>query len=247
MTIDRSPFRYVRWIAEDIFVWPFRMMLVVCVIIDVLVWRFANGSQTIRGPGRVPVDMPHGLQMIVWGTGLTVVTLMTIGGIVGTDLERGYYRAWFSKPMSPMWFYLQRFIAGGIAVLLLPLVLGAGLALALHGNMGLSADLMTQVALGYLLVGGATLLASIFTSRGWLLVFLLAFMQNTLAGFDQLNTLPAWLLSVHAVLPPFQLVRASLAAPHGSELSHVLGYGLGMVAVSLALLRFRPLGNGVTT
>src|ERR1051326_2361521 len=31
------------------------------------------------------------IQLAVWGMCLTVAILMTVGGIVGTDLERGYY------------------------------------------------------------------------------------------------------------------------------------------------------------
>lgn len=254
MKRSHSPVRYLPWLSRDAIVWPLRFFALAAVGVSLLVWRFAAKMHVpkpgeVRFSGRATPDISSIAQLIqvgVWNTCLTVAILMTVGTIIGTDLERGYFRTWFSKPMSPMWFYLQRYLIGAVVVLVCPLMLGAGLALA-TGESGVTADLMAQIALAYLLVGSATTLASRFMSKGYLLVFLLSIMQNILHGFATRDFLPGWLLQLHRLLPPFYLVQPGLPAPHGGDLWHIVGYGAGMLALVLVLLRARPLGSGLST
>jgi hypothetical protein len=256
MNRSHSPVRYLPWLSRDAIVWPLRLFALAAVSVSLLVWRFAarmhlpkSGQVQFSSRATVSPEISSVAQMIqvgVWNMGLTVAILMTVGTIIGTDLERGYFRTWFSKPMSPMWFYLQRYLIGGVVVLVCPLMLGAGLALG-TGDTGVTPDLMAQIALAYLLVGSATTLASRFMSKGYLLVFLLSIMQNILHGFATRDFLPGWLLQLHRLLPPFQLLQPGLPAPHGGDLWHVVGYGAGMLALVLILLRTRPLGSGLST
>jgi hypothetical protein len=258
MTRDRSPFRYVPWVGRDAVVWPFRWFVFAIGVVCFIVWRFAEKMHVPSRPSTafgnsgmpLPENVAEMMQISVWNTVMTVTILMTIGGIVGLDLERGFYRSFFSKPMSPLWYYAQRWLAGAAVVLLCPVVFGLGLALALHGTTGLSWDLMGQIGLAYLLVGGATLLLSMFSSKGWLLVFLISFVQNILGGIGRpggVNILPAWLVVMHKALPPFQLLRPGLPVPHGGDLALLVGYGAGMLIVSAVVLRMRPLGSGINS
>jgi hypothetical protein len=254
MNQDRSPVRYLPWLSRDAVLWPLRLFALAALGVSLLIWRFAS-KMHLPKPGQVRLDgratpeianIAQLTQVGVWNLCLTVAILMTVGTIIGTDLERGYFRTWFSKPMSPMWFYLQRFLIGGVVILACPLLLGAGLALATGGSSGITPDLMGQIGLAYLLVGGATTLASRFMSKGYLVVFLVSIMQNVLHSFASRDFLPGWLLQLHNLLPPFYLVQPGLPVPHGGDLWHIAGYGAGMLALVLFLLRTRPLGSGLS-
>jgi hypothetical protein len=253
MNRDRNPLRYTPWIARDLFVWPLRLFLLAAVGVSLLVWRFASkmGSHPNTSFNGVPLGgtatLAQSVQMGVWSLCLTVAVLMTVAGIVGTDLERGYYRSWFSKPMSPLWYYLQRLMLGAVVILLCPLALGVGLAMATHGATGVTGVLLSQIALAYLLLAGATMLVSLFSSRGWLLVFVISILQHTLGAFSRGEVLPRWLLLLHRALPPFQLVQPAPVGLSGADLWHVVGYGTGMLVAALVILRVRPLGAGITT
>ncbi|MGH7584517.1 MAG: hypothetical protein ACREL5_14975, partial [Gemmatimonadales bacterium] len=253
MTSNDSPLRYLPWFVRDAVVWPLRMFVLGAVLVSVLVWRF---KANMHLPGGHPgpgnpfgsgiTSIAQMMQVSVWALCLTVAILMTVGGIVGTDLERGYYRSWFSKPMAPYWYYLQRWLVGAVVILVTPVVLGLGLAASL-GQTGLSWSFMAQIALAYLVIASATMLVSIFTSRGWLVVFLLAILQGVLSQVARSGLIPMWLVRIHQALPPFHLVGMRAPLPHGGDLWHVVLYGVAMLVAALALLRFRPLGSGITT
>ncbi|HEY4320161.1 MAG TPA: hypothetical protein VGM77_03195 [Gemmatimonadales bacterium] len=246
MKRDLNPFRYVRWLARDAMVWPLRVFLLLGALLSLIVWRFATNMHIPRAaPGGASIsDSAQAVQLGVWGTCLVVAILMTIGGIAGTDLERGYYRSWFSKPMSAWWYYLQRFLLGAIVIAILPLYLGLGLKLGLGSSTGVTWVLMGQFGLSYLLVASATFLLSIFIARGWLFVFLIAILQNVIEQMVKSGFAPKWLGWMHDALPPFQLLGVSNPLPHGGPLWHILGYGAGMLVAALLLLRYRPLGAG---
>ncbi|MEP6590312.1 MAG: hypothetical protein ABJC19_03930 [Gemmatimonadota bacterium] len=241
MTRDRSPLRYVPWLALDIVKVQLALFATVAVGLPLVILRLQKSMGTAPEAAVV--------QSGTFTAVLTIAVLMAIGGAIGGDLKGGYYRAWFSKPISPWWYYLQRWLLGGIAVLLAPLMLGGVLALVLHRGSGITGDLMLTVALGYLLVGSACLLFSNFTARDWLVVFLLSFMQQRLAQVVEASgnfgvTLPTWLVWLEKTLPPFHLINAMKPALHGNELLHVLGYGVAMLAAALVIVQVRPLGSG---
>lgn len=255
MKRSHSGVRYLSWLTRDAVLWPGRFFALAAVGVCLLVWRFAArmhvpkpGELRVNSrPGPLVTDVSQLIQVGVWNTCLTVAILMTVGTIIGTDLERGYFRTWFSKPMSPLWFYLQRFLIGAVLIVACPLVLGIGLMLATGGSTGVTADLMAQIGLGYLLVGSAAALASRFMSKGYLLVFLLSVMQNVLHTIAIRDFLPGWVLELHRLLPPFYLLQPGQPVPHGGELWHIVGYGGGMLLLVLVLLRTRPLGSGLST
>ena len=241
MTRDRSPLRYAPWLAFDVVKVQLALFAIVAVGLPLmLLWL-----QKRMGGAPEAASVQTG----TFTVSLTVAVLMAIGGAIGGDLKGGYYRAWFSKPMSPWWYYLQRWLLGAIAVLLAPLMLGGALALVLHRGSGITGDLMLTVALGYLLIGSACLLFSNFTARDWLVVFLLSFMQQRLAQVIEASgnfgvTLPDSLVWFYKALPPFHLINAMKPALHGNALWHVLGYGVAMLAAALVIVQVRPLGSG---
>jgi hypothetical protein len=242
MTRDRSPFRYLPWLARSVAEGPLALFVAVIIGLSLVLWRV---GQVARRPMTNAAELQDG----TWRVVLTVAVLIAVGGVMGTDVQRGYYRTYFSKPMAPAWFYLQRFLLGVAAVIVAPLLYGVGVRLALHTpDFGLHGTLFAAIAMGTLLIGGATLLLSTVTSRDWLVVFLLVFVQHRIGDVVQFTsrsgvTLPRWIVWPWRLLPPFHLVDPSVAL-HGSELAHVLLYGVGMIVAALAIMAYRPLGSG---
>ncbi len=244
MTRDRSPFRYLPWLARTVAVGPLALFAVAAVMVAIVLWRFH-----LAQPG-APVPSAGGIQGATWSVVLTVAVLIATGGVMGTDVQRGYYRSLFSKPMAPEWYYAQRFLVGAAAVLVTPLIYGVALRLLLHTtDFGWSGALFAGIGLALLLTGGATLLFSTITSRDWLVVFLLVFLQGRLAALVEMSQrfnapVPAWVVWIWRVLPPFHLIRTTAPGLHGSELVHVVAYGAGMMLAALLIMRYRPLGSG---
>ncbi len=240
MNRAHSPLRYVGRQAWDVARAPLLLFVIVSAGLAFVVWK-------IFGSRDLP-QIEQLLASLIAGT-LLIATLIASGGVAGTDIKQGYYRAWFSKPIAPWWFYLERWLLGGLAVLSIPVWLGLSLQVAFGKGNGMTWPLFGAVALGYLLIGGAVLLFSTITARDWLVVFLVYFFEMRLHDASEVLTrmgtdLP-W--AVHwalVVLPPFHLVAANQPLPTGADLVHVLGYGGGMVLAALLMLRYRPLGSG---
>lgn len=240
MTRDTSLLRYLPVHARDVARGPLALFVVVAAGLSFVLWRIFGGRE-------VP-DVADLLGGLVAGT-LMVAVLMASGGVAGNDIKQGYYRGYFSKPIAPWWFYLQRWLLGGIAVLSIPLWLGLGLAAAFGRGTGVTPELLGVVALGYLLIGGMVLLCSTVTARDWLVAFLIYFFQMRLheanTMLDRIGTEVHWALEgIVRVLPPFHLITPTTGLPSGGELVHALGYGAGLVIAALVVFRTRPLGSG---
>jgi hypothetical protein len=242
MSRNRSPLRYLPAQAVDVASGPLVFFATVAALICLVYWRLAQKSPEAVGDPATVVQTAIGML-------LTVAVLIAAGSVAGTDVASGFYRAWFSKPMAPWWFYLQRWLLGGVAVLTIPFLLGGGLHLLFGNGTGVTAELIGVVALGYLLIGGTLLLASVFTARDWLITFLLAFMQARLhdivgmikrTGGDP----PRLLELADRGLPPYHLISPMRGLPEGGDLWHVIGYGTALVVLALVLFVVRPLGSG---
>jgi hypothetical protein len=239
MKSDRSPFRYLPWLARDVASTAGILFVVVAVIVCVVIWRVMLAGQQGMMPSTAQI------QGTAFNQVMLVMSLIAAGGMVSGDLHGGYYRAYFSKPMATWWYYLQRWLLGGVAVLFTPLVFGTGLQLVLGQGLGITAQLMINLAIGYLLIGGAVFLLSVLTRRDWLLVFIIATAQKIIAGLVQSGLPISKVLKASwQALPPFHLIRPGQPVLQGTELVHVVAYGLTMVVVALVLLRVRPLGSG---
>lgn len=242
MTRNRSPLRYVPAHLVDVAQGPFALFAVVAVTICFVTWRLARNDPASMADPSLFVNR-------FVATVLTLAVLAAAGGVAGTDVGRGYYRAWFSKPMAPWWFYLQRWLLGGVAVLAIPPLIGLGLQLFFGNGTGVTLPVMEVTALAYLLVGGTVLLASVFTSRDWLFAFAITFIQARLDDIIKLMAMsktepPTMLTWAHRLLPPYHLISPITGVPKGEDLLHVVGYGVGLVAIAVVLLVVKPLGSG---
>lgn len=241
MSGSRSPWRYLRHHAYDVARAPLLLYVVASLGLGVVLWRMTRVTQDVPEPETL-------LSGLISGT-LVVAVLFACGGVAGVDIKQGYYRAWFSKPMAPWWYYLQRWLLGGLALLTAPLWLGLSLHLALRQGTGLSWEVFGVAGLGFLLIGGVVFLASTVTPRDWLVAFLVYFLQARLHDVVGIleraeQDIPRLMVMLHTILPPFHLVNRGDGLPTGLDLLHVVAYGLGLVVAALLVLTFRPLGSG---
>lgn len=242
MTRDQNPFRYLAVHTKDVA----RTQLLLFAVVSLglpIVMKQIMGDQTLNG-----LDVADLLRSMIGGT-IMIAVLMAAGGVAGNDRKQGYYRAFFSKPMAPWWYYLQRWVLGLVAVLTIPLWLALGFQVVFGQGSALDAELFATVGLAYLLIGGAVLLFSTVTARDWLVVFLIYFMQRRMQDVHDMfarsgQELPGSIDTILAVLPPFHVVAQIGELPSGQDLVHVLLYGVAMVGIALAVMAFRPLGSG---
>lgn len=235
MNRHTNALRYLPWLARDVARSAGVLYLLVLVAVSVVLWR-------IRGTGIL--TEPVLLQRQIFGATILVAVLVATGGMVSTDVHQGFYRSWFSKPMAPWWYYLQRWILGGLVLLAAPLIFGAILALIGDGH-GITWALLSHIALAYLLIGSAVFLASTLLKWDWLLVFLLSFAQGGLHNISLFGAeLPRTLDLIYRALPPFHLINPNGPVLEGRPLLHVIAYGAAMLVCALLVLTFRPLGSG---
>lgn len=237
MTRERSPLRYLGWHAMDVLRGPVLFYAIVAAMLSFISWRMSQVVPIVPTPDR--------FQAQTFEATLTLAVLIATAGIISADRQHGWYRVWFSKPITPWWFYLQRWLLGLGAVLLAPLFLGLGQLIILKNGTGITAALLGTIALGYLLIGGAALLLAHATQREYLVVFVLAAAQRGLANLVTLDVdLPTYVDVVYRVLPPFHLISPEAPMLTGRPLLHVVAYGLAMLVSALVLVEKRALGSG---
>lgn len=240
MSQDRSPLRYLRYHAMDVARGPLALFVLVSVGLVFIMWRMFGGED--------PPAIPDLLSGLIAGT-MLIAVLMATGGVAGNDIRQGYYRALFSKPFAPWWYYLQRWLLGGLAFLITPVWLGLCLQVAFGKGTGLTWELAGAAALGFLLIGGTVLFFSTMTSRDWLVAFMVYFLEMQLYNarniFERMGReVPVLMEGLVTILPPFHLLTPTTGLPEGMDLWHVVGYGVGLVTVAMLILATRPLGSG---
>ena len=236
--MSRWPLRYAPWMARDLAMGPGLIYLAVALL---AAWIVSQTGVTFSGgPG-----MGGTLLAKIVGQASLPFVLVATGGIVRTDLSEGYYRTLFSKPVSPVAYYLQRWLLGGVAVLVAVGLLVLAVAAGQRTAPVMDWPLLGRMALFYLLLVGLVFLISTLIRRDWIIALLIYILESVL---HQISTVgvhfsPFW-RGLVAVLPPFHLVTEGAAAPAGRALLHVLVYGLAMVGLALVVLHRRALGSG---
>lgn len=230
------PLRYLPWMAWDVARGPGAGMAVVGVLAAFLITSMTVVTNGSGGEAAV--------FLAILDFAVTVFALLATAGIVSADFALGYYRTLFARPVSPPLYYLQRWILGGAAVLI---VTGA-VGFAAAGRIG--ADLpigrvLVQSALFYLLLGGLVFLLSTVTRRDWLIAVVVVAAHAGLALARSLGAAASGAAAVlYAVLPPFGLVDVSEPVPVGADLLYVILYGIALVGAALSVIRLRPLARG---
>jgi hypothetical protein len=221
--------------ARDLAVGQGAVLVAVGILTWLIMGRITPAPSASQGPGMVEGALS---QMSL------PFLLYCSAAIVSNDRAHGYYRSFFSRPMSPAWYYFIRFLLGGVFFLLISPVLTLGMSLAI-GSFPYSWTILSQLALSYLLLGGLIFFLSTIMRYDWLFGLLVLMMQGVLHALKRNGVdLGAIWDSVLTILPPIYQASMNSPLPKGSGLTHVVLYGTGLVVAGLVLLRLRPLGTG---
>lgn len=179
--------------------------------------------------------------------GLTVLigALLVMNATLSTDRDKQHVRFLFSHPVSPVAFYLQRYLVGVAATSLAYLLVPIGYSAAVLDVSVLGA--FQAMLLACLVYGAITMLAAAITAKDGVLVigiFVIASVTQQVAATEQS---PRWVEITAAMLPPVHHVSAHIqmfTTGATREAMPLWGIGLwtvGMVAAALALVRRGPL------
>ena len=229
------PLRYARWMARDLFLSQGIMLLVIAVLTGIILARISPRLEAARG-AEILTAM---LSQLGW-----LFVLYLVGGMVSTDRVQGYYRSYFSRPVPPWGYYLQRWLLGGVVMALMIPVLYLAVGVVI-GWIRFPWELVAKASLLYLLFGGLCFFLSTLTRLDWTHAIVLYFLDFILYHLRQEGAkLSAILNFVADIIPPFHLTDPLKALPAGVDLFHCLAYGLALVLAALAVLRWRPMGVG---
>jgi hypothetical protein len=229
----RFPIAYARWELRDAARGPGLIVLAIAVLVGFILTRMP-AAQTFTTDGVVRAVASQSLFPLV---------LVVVAGMVGRDLGEGYYRAYFSRPVSPPLFYLQRWLVGGIVLLLYIPLLAAAVSVRTR-DFHVAGSMVGRAALLYLLLGGTVLFLSTLLRRDWIVAAGLYVLETIMhAVHMQGGGLRGLSRAIYAVLPPYH--AASLdGSPTQGEVWGAAAYGAGLVLAALAVLHWRALGTG---
>ena len=234
--MSAMPIRYLPWMTLDLA----RSAGLAVALVGVLA-AFLISSMTVvtSGTGGEATVFLGILDFAV-----TVFALLATAGIVSADFGLGYYRTLFARPVSPPLYYLQRWLLGGVLVLLATSVVGFAAAARIGAQLPIG-RVLVQSALFYLLLGGLVLLLSTITRRDWIIAALVVVAHAGLGLARSLGAAASGAAAVlYTILPPFGLVDVGEPVPAGADLVHVVLYGLALVLAALTVIRLRPLARG---
>ncbi len=239
-------FDYARWQLRDHVRGAGLVIVLFCTVMGLILWQVAKGNPGL-GDGAAVV-LATTLGQLAWP-----LIVLAVAGMVSTDRVDGFNRSLFSAPVTPAWYYLQRFLIGGVILATLPIVAAVAIRLSL-GAWAAPWVGVRGVLLLYALLGGLVFCWSTFGRRDWAIGVSLYLGQLALHGAREAGMpLPALLRELTPLLPPFHLVQfggmegrefVGAALPVGWDLLHYLGYAAGLLGIGIAVLLFRPMGSG---
>jgi ABC-type transport system involved in multi-copper enzyme maturation permease subunit len=230
------PLRYAGWTAWDVARGPGLGMVVVGALAALLITSLNVVTSGTSGDSMVFLG--------ILDFAVTIFVLLATAGMVSADFGSGYYRTLFARPVHPPLYYLQRWLLGAVAVLLVSSGVGAAAAARIGTALPIG-RVLAQAALSYLLLGGLVFLLSTVTRRDWLIAVLVIAAHAGLGLARSLGAAASGIAGLlYSVLPPISLVDMNEPVPTGSSLLHVLLYGGALVSLALGVIRFRPLARG---
>jgi hypothetical protein len=237
---------YARWQLRDHVRGAGLVIVLFATVLGLILWQVAKGNPGLAEGSEAVLATT--LSQLAWP-----LIVLAVAGMVSTDRVDGFNRSLFSAPVTPAWYYLQRFLLGGVILATLPVVIAVAIRLSL-GGWTAPWEGVRGVLLLYALLGGLVFLWSTFGRRDWAIGVTLYLGQTALhAAREAGMPIPVWLRELTPLLPPFHLVQfggmegrefVGASLPTGWELVHCLGYAAGLLAVGIAVLLFRPMGSG---
>lgn len=240
---------YVPWILRDYFTNQGPSTAIVVLLIgfmSVLPILNAPMGRDISA-GNIPLDIATGFLRVLVPIFVFIATFFATNGIVANDRKFAYYKFLFAKPLNPVAYYVTTFIAYGVGVMTVTLVLLGVWSVAVRPMFPLA--LFAVVAIIYLAFGGIGFLLSAAWRFDWLSLVTVLFVSNELWQlWGQSTSAARYLLyllpPVHRAGSVYALVfhEAGTALPWG-HIAWIAGYGALCLVLGMVVIRHRPLGT----
>ncbi len=198
------------------------------------------GQAMRQGPGLPPRPEIEKVLITLHQQLAFIFTIILAHGIVSEDRLRGYFRFYLAKPVAAPWFYGQSaaLAALGMAAVSAGYVVFGGLLL---GHVWAWRVVGQGVAV-FALLGMLTTVASVVSSRDWLWAIVVLVVSSILRHrYPPADSTIGRVL--HALLPPNHLLGTKAALTAGEWL-WLGGWGIGLFALAILLLRARRFGEG---
>ena len=171
-----------------------------------------------------------------------LLTLVATYGIIEQDTRHGYYRFLFSKPIDPSGYYAASFVASGITLLLVVMLL-IGLAAVVRGPVWPGGQAVADFLLFFTLLGALVFAFSRFTRADWVFGFAMLFIGGP-ARHRWPPDESALGAVLNVLLPPDQpRTFFPSGTPDWSDISWTLGYAAAALTFGLLAVRFVPFGE----
>lgn len=238
---------YIPWMLRDYLTNQGPATLIVVLLIGYMALMPVVDGPIGASLGDVPADMAHRLLLAIIPAFAFLGPFFATNGIIANDRKFSYYRFLFSKPLSPIAYYVTTFLVYGVGVFVVTLALMGVWSIAVRPMLPMS--LFVVVGIMYIAFGGIGFLLSAAWRFDWLslvTVLLVASVAWEQWGDAQgIARLPLYLLpQVHRVSEIYTMVvpRPGAAIPW-STIVWLGGYGFVCFLLGMVVIRKRPLGT----
>ena len=236
---------YVPWILRDYFLNQGPATALVVLLIG-----FMSLMPLLELQGGSLGDIP---EAIAWRTLRAIVEpfaflgpFFATNGIVANDRKFSYYRFLFSKPLSPVAYYVTTFVVYGLGFLLVTVVLMSVWAWAARPMF--PTGLLVVASIMYVAFGGIGFLLSAAWRFDW--ISLVTVLLAASVAWQQWGDvegplrLPLYLLpQVHRANEIYAMVLPTNPGTPWGAIAALGGYGLASFVLGMVVLRRRPLGT----
>lgn len=233
---------YAPWQLREMGVRALAPLLMFAVLVALPLWATLGAGVSDAGAQTMKLRLFQSMAGLCVLIGGFLVTNSTIS----TDRERQHVRFLFAHPVSPVAFYLQRYVVGTLAVssvfMVGPMVYSAAvIEVPVWGAL-------QAILLGCLFYGALSLLAGAITAKDGAVVIAVFLVGSVTQQLTAADTAPQAVRLVATILPPVNDVgdhiRFLLGGRVGRNPMPLWGVGLwtaGMLAAALALVRRGPM------
>jgi hypothetical protein len=237
---------YLPWQLRDMAVRGLAPLAIMLVVAGIPTFAFLRGQDIVDLVNNArQAEFVVQVYQSVATLAITLGAFLFMSSSVAMDRDKQHVRFFFAQQVSPVNFYLQRFAVGMLVFVaifaLAPLAVDVFLT-DVHVWGSLAA-----YAISLVLVGGLTVLAASLTNRDGLALILSFLTIRTLQQLAAQDLLASWLKPIARGLPPIetmaQLSRALVEGNtvQGTDVIHVVGYGIGLLVAGLLVMRRAPL------
>ena len=238
---------YVPWMLRDYLTNQGPATLIVVLLIGYMALMPVLDGPLDIPLGDVPPEMAHRILLAILPAFAFLGPFFATNGIIANDRKFSYYRFLFSKPLSPIAYYVTTFLVYGIGVFVVTFVLMGVWALAVRPMF--PGTILVVVAIMYIAFGGIGFLLSAAWRFDWLSLVTVILVANIgWLVWGKAEGIRHWVLYL---LPPvhrddqvFALLSQTPndALPWASIL-WLGSYGLVCFILGMIVVRRRPLGS----